>query len=80
MGGAELGFGLGFSDNLIGDGRFGFYTDKRPKFIVFDDAAQSSWEESKDFAPELYEYIPRLLSQEYTLVYENPAYKIYVRR
>jgi 4-amino-4-deoxy-L-arabinose transferase-like glycosyltransferase len=80
MGGAELGFGLKFPPNLISDGRFGYATGKRPKFIVFDDAARGSWEESKEFAPELYEYIPRLLNDEYTPVYENAAYKIYERR
>ena len=80
MGGAELGFGLKFADNFVSDGRFAYYTGKRPRFVVFDDAAQNSWRESEMFAPELYRYIPILLSEEYRVVYENDAYKIYERR
>ncbi len=38
MGGAELGFGLGFPKNHIADGLFGFKTGKRPKFIMYDSA------------------------------------------
>ena len=80
MGGAELGFGLQFPENFVNDARFGYLTGKRPKFIVMDDATHSAWESSKEFAPELYEYIPLLLKENYTLAYENAAYKIYVRR
>jgi hypothetical protein len=79
MGGAALGFGLGFPDNFVSDGRFGYASGKRPKFIVWNDEAESSWQESKEFYPELYEYIPRLL-EEYDVVYENSAFKVYIRR
>lgn len=77
---SDFGFGLGFPDNLIDDGRFGFNTGKRPRFIVYDDQVKMSWEASKKFFPEFYEYFPRLLRDEYKLVYENAAYKIYERR
>jgi 4-amino-4-deoxy-L-arabinose transferase-like glycosyltransferase len=77
MGGADLAFGLGFDANLVSDGRFGYYTGKQPKFIVSDSAVELSWQESKIFFPEFYEYFPRLLSEEYTVVYENAAYKVY---
>ena len=80
MGGAELGFDLRFTDKFVSDGRFAYQTGKRPRFIVFDDAAHNSWKESEVFAPELYLYIPILLSEEYRVVYENAAYKIYERR
>lgn len=80
MGGAEMVFGLEFSKNFISDGQFGYKTGKRPKFIVYDDAVHSSWQESKKFNPEFHEYFPHLLSEEYEIVYENPAYKIYARR
>lgn len=80
MGGAEIFFGLESSKKFVSDGQFGYKTGKRPKFIVYDDAVHSSWQESKKFNPGFHEYFPRLLSEEYEIVYENPAYKIYARR
>ncbi len=80
MAGSDFGFGLGFPDNLVDDGRFAINTGKRPKFIVYDSGVESSWRESKEFFPAFYEYLPRLLREEYALAYENAAYKIYVRR
>ncbi len=80
MGGSDLGFGLEFSKNHFDDGRFAYSTGKRPKFIVYDSGAELSWQESKVFFPEFYEYFPRLLQEEYEIAYENPGYKIYVRR
>jgi hypothetical protein len=79
MGEAGLAFGLGFPPNFMSDGRFGYYTGKRPKYIVYDSSVELSWRESKEFAPHLYEHLPRLL-EEYQIVYENKAYKIYQRR
>ncbi len=79
MGSATLGFALGFPDNLIGDGRYGIATGKRPRVLVYDDESENSWLESKRFYPEYYEYLPRLLN-EYQVVFENDAYKIYVHR
>ena len=80
MGGAELGFGLGFPKNHVADGRFGFYTGKRPKFIVTDSGVENSWQDSKKHFPEFYEYFPRLLQEEYQPVYENAAFKVHMRR
>lgn len=80
MAGAEFGFGLNFSDNLLSDGRFGYYTGKRPRFIVYDSAVNMSWLESKEFFPAFYDYFPRLLQEEYKLVYENAAFKVYEKR
>lgn len=80
FGGSELVFGLNFSRQLIGDARFGQITGRRPRFIVYDDAINSSWRDSKEFAPEFYDYFPHLLEREYKIVYENAAYKIYERK
>ena len=52
IGGAELGFGLGFPKNHIADGLFGFRTGKRPKFIMYDSSVENSWQDSKTFQPE----------------------------
>jgi hypothetical protein len=80
MGGSELAFGLGFDANHVADGRFGYYTGKRPDFIVYDSAVENSWKDSKIHFPEFYEYFPRLLNEEYGLAYENGAFKVYQRR
>ena len=80
MGGADLAFGTGFDSNLVSDGRFGYFTGKRPKFIVYDSAVEGSWQASRVLFPEFYEYFPRLLRDEYELAYENPGYKVYERR
>jgi hypothetical protein len=80
MASSDFGFGLEFPDNLVDDGRFAIYTGKRPKFIVYDSGVELSWQESKEFFPEFYEYLPRLLKEEYQLAYENAAYKVYMRR
>ncbi len=80
MGGSELAFGRGFDSNHIADGRFGFYTGKRPRFIIYDSAVENSWKDSKIHFPEFYEYFPKLLKEEYRMSYENAAYKVYERK
>lgn len=80
MGGADLAFGLSFEASIIADGRFGYYTGKRPRYIVYDSAVENSWQYSQKFFPEFYEYFPRLLRDEYRVAYENAAYKIYERK
>jgi 4-amino-4-deoxy-L-arabinose transferase and related glycosyltransferases of PMT family len=80
IGGAELRFGLKRFDNHISDGAFGYFTGKRPTYIVYDPGVEDSWKDAKVFFPEFYEYLPKLLSQEYEVVYENTVYKIYKRR
>lgn len=80
MGGAELGFGLEFPNNLVSDGGFGYATGKRPKFIVYDSSVENSLQNSKVFFPEFYEYFPKLLREEYKIAYENAAFKVYERR
>ncbi len=80
MGGSELAFGLGFDTNHVADGRFAYYTGKRPKFIVYDSAVANSWKDSKTHFPEFYEYFPRLLREEYFVAYENAGFTVYERR
>lgn len=79
MSAPEMRFALKSFDNHISDGTFGYYTGKRPVYIVFDPGVDDSWKDSKIYFPEFYEYFPRLLKDEYHVVYENPVYKIYKR-
>ncbi|MEJ7623927.1 MAG: glycosyltransferase family 39 protein [Pyrinomonadaceae bacterium] len=80
MGGADLAFGMGFESNLLSDGRFGYFTGQRPRFIVTDSAVQNSWEGSRVSFPEFYEYFPRLLRDEYRVAFENAGYTVYEKR
>lgn len=80
MASSDFGFGLNFPPNLLDDGRFGYNTGKRPRFIVYDDQVKTSWEESQKFFPAFYDYFQNLLNNEYRVVYENDAYKIYEKR
>lgn len=80
MGGSELIFGLDSSVSHVADGRFAFYTHKKPEFIVTDSAVEDSWTQSQRLFPAFYEYLPRLLNEEYSITYENPAFKVYRRK
>ena len=80
MGSPELRFALKPTANHIADGQFAYATGKRPKYIVYDPGVEDSWKDSKIYFPEFYEYLPRLLNEEYRIAYENTAFKIYVRR
>ena len=73
-------FGLNPSIKFSADGEFGYTTGKRPNYIVYDPGVEDSWNEAKTFNPGFYEYLPRLLNDEYRLAYENAAFKVYVRR
>ena len=76
-GGSELVIGLDFSKNLSGDARFGYKTGKKAKFIVIDDGINSSLDYIKDKSPEFYDYVLRMLKEDYEISYENSAYKVY---
>lgn len=80
MSAPEMRFALKNFDNHISDGAFGYRTGKRPVYIVYDPGVDDSWKDSRVYFPEFYEYFPKLLREEYEVVYENPAYKIYKRK
>lgn len=80
MGSSAMGFGLGFPDNFVDDGRFGFASGKRPDIIVYAEESEESVREAHAFYPQLPPYINKLLSEEYKQIYENPSFKIYARR
>ena len=80
MGAPELRFALKPEINHVADGTFGYYTGKRPKYIVYDPGTEDSWKDAKTFFPEFYEHLPRMLKEEYQVTYENTAFKVYVKR
>ena len=79
MGSAELGFGLNSFDNLIDDSRLGFFSGKRPDFIVVEEVYQSQIDGFEAKHPDLYQYTHSLLTNEYHKIYDHENYQIYAR-
>ncbi len=77
---SELGFGLGYNPPLVDDYRLGFYSGKRPQFIVVDDNYRSFFDSLKDHDRPAYDYVRHLIDQDYKVVYQNGLYSIYERR
>jgi len=80
MGSAELGFELGFRDNLIDDVQLGFHSGKKPDIIVVDESYEEAFAGYREFAPELYQHINHLLTEEFQEVYNQASYRVYMRR
>ena len=80
MASAELGFGLGSFDHLIDDSRLGFYSGKKPDFIVIEEVYRSEIDSFKNRRPELYQFIQSRLTNDYNKVYDQNFYEIYARR
>jgi uncharacterized membrane protein len=78
MGGSELGFALGFGPPLIDDRYLGFFSGETPDVFVENEyygwwwartpRLQLAWESSR-----------RKLQNQYHVIFDNRAYKIYVR-
>lgn len=79
MGTAELGFGLGF-DRVLDDYRLGFFSSKRPEFMVLDPRYRSYIEQSRLERADIERYFTNLLSRDYRQIYDNGYYTIYTRR
>ena len=77
MGSAEMGFALGFDEHLIDDSYLGYYSGKRPDFIVVDEIYATSFRGSAVERPAIYEHINRMLTEQYKLVYDQGLYRIY---
>ena len=81
IGSGELGFDLGFDANLRDDSSLGFYSGRKADFVVVDERAyKQSMLGYAAKAPDLDAYVKRLLSEEYTRVYDGPFYEIYQRK
>jgi hypothetical protein len=51
MGSSAMGFGLGFPDNFVDDGRFGYASGRQPEVIVFTQESEQSVQEAHAFLP-----------------------------
>jgi len=89
MGSGELAFDLGFDGRVVDDCRLGFYTGKRPKYIVLDLQYYAMWMPYLAVhEPTVFRHVGRRLDEEYETVYDqklqlngtrgvDPPYKIY---
>jgi uncharacterized membrane protein len=76
MGTAELGFGLGF-DSVIDDYRLGYFTGKRPEYIVIDPRYKSYLDDARVSHPEIQAYAVQLIESLYSEIYSNGYYTLY---
>jgi hypothetical protein len=80
MGSSELGFGLQSFDHLVDDSRLGFYSGKKPDFVVVEEVYRSQMEADEKQRPEVYRHVSSMLRDEYQKVYDHELYEIYARR
>jgi 4-amino-4-deoxy-L-arabinose transferase-like glycosyltransferase len=79
MASAELGFGLGSFNGLLDDPKLGFFSGKRPDFIVVEEVYRSEIDACKTLFPERFKYANKLLSDEYHQIYDHENYQIFAR-
>jgi hypothetical protein len=77
MGGAELGFALGFTERLVDDTRLGFHSGRHAELIVVDERYQRWFTTILAQEPEVQVYVHRLLAEHYGPVYARPPYFVY---
>jgi hypothetical protein len=79
MGSTELAFQLGFDSNLVDDIRLGYYSGKKPDFIVVDEIYEDAFKGIGTQDLTVYQYVVDLIANQYHPVYDYGHYKIYAR-
>lgn len=79
MGSTELAFALGFDANLVDDVRLGYYTGKRPDYIVVEEIYEDAFIGMNIQDENVGRHIRELIANQYTPVYDQGHYKIYAR-
>ena len=79
MGSTDLAFQLGFDANLVDDIRLGYYSGKRPDFIVVDEIYEDAFKGIGTQNLTVYQYVIDMLANQYHPVYDHGHYKIYAR-
>ena len=81
IGNSELGFHFGFYNNVIDDSALGYYSGKRPEFIVVDDNGyREAFKGYSSTAPDLDRFVRKTLAADFQQVYASAVYTIYQRR
>ncbi len=77
---ASLGFGLRFPRTLIDDVRLGYYTGRRPNYIVINEEYYLVFCDYQHSEPEFYRFIAARLAREYERIYDRDGYQVYALR
>lgn len=77
IGSSAFGFGLGFDSNLQDDIRLGYYTGKRPRYIIVNEEYEWVFRNYETTAPGVYRFIVERLRNEYRPVYDYAGVQIY---
>ncbi len=80
VGSADVAFGLGFDRNVTDDFRLGYDSGRKPDFIVVEEIYRDNYNALVRSQPQVLEYVNRLLSEEYEVIYDQMFYKIYAPR
>ena len=75
-----VALGLGFPDNVLNDPLYGYNSGKRFDYIVIDPESAYAIDGSKDRDRQIYDYVIRLLADEYSRIYDHRSYAIYSRK
>ena len=79
MGSTELAFELGYEANLVDDIRLGYYTKKKPDFIVVEEIYKDAFVGIGTQDLTVYQHVLDLIANEYHPVYDHAHYTIYAR-
>jgi hypothetical protein len=77
MGGAELGFALGFTARLVDDTRLGFHSGRHAELIVVDERYETWFTRILATEPDVRAHVHRVLAEQYGPVYSRPPYVVY---
>jgi len=65
---------------MVDDWRLGYFSGKRPPFIVANAIYRGWFIQSATLDPKIHDYMVRLLRDEYRVAFETPTYTVYQRR
>jgi hypothetical protein len=74
----SFGFGYGFDKKIVDDESLGYYSGKRPPYIVMEEIFDDRYNLMKTYTPEKYRHVTDMLGS-YKLVYHNSEYRVYER-
>ncbi len=75
----EFAFALGFESGMIDDFRLGYFSGKRPRFIVTNSIYRGWLRRSASTHPEIHAYMTRLLRDEYRVALSTRRYTVHER-
>ena len=75
----EFAFALGFDSGMVDDLRLGYYSGRRPPFIVANDIYLGWLVHAAELEPPVHQYMVQLLRDEYRVAFRNSAYTVYER-